>query len=202
MGIFLSFKSGVKGWSSWALVIFFIGVTGIGLGSAYYHYNPSNSTLVWDRIPMTVAFMSFFSIVVGRYVNNRAGALLLFPLVILGVASVFTWYAGELQGHGDLRLYAIVQFYPTIAIPLIIVMYPTPSSTKIKIAAIIIFYGIAKICEAQDDVIFSAGEILSGHSWKHLFAAISIALITMIMNSPVADEHDKASPGIKYPGQP
>src|SRR5690242_7814928 len=27
----------------------FIGVTAIGFGSAYYHFNPNNKTLVWDR---------------------------------------------------------------------------------------------------------------------------------------------------------
>jgi hypothetical protein len=38
--------------------IFFTGLLLVAFGSAWYHYNPNNSTLVWDRLPMTIAFMS------------------------------------------------------------------------------------------------------------------------------------------------
>src|ERR1044072_5866776 len=47
-------------------VIYFTLFTGIilpGLGSAYYHFNPNNNSLVFDRIPMTIVFMGFLSAV-------------------------------------------------------------------------------------------------------------------------------------------
>src|SRR5687767_3952118 len=59
---FLSNKDGDKQLP--ARVILFVSVIAIGFGSAWYHYNPANSSLVWDRIPMTLTFMSYFSIVV------------------------------------------------------------------------------------------------------------------------------------------
>ena len=31
----------------------------VALGSAWYHLHPDNRSLVWDRLPMTVAFMAF-----------------------------------------------------------------------------------------------------------------------------------------------
>ena len=40
-----------------AWVIFFAGVAIISAGSAWYHLNPNNDTLVWDRLPMTIAFI-------------------------------------------------------------------------------------------------------------------------------------------------
>src|SRR6185295_3305823 len=33
-----------------------IGVLCTGAGSAWYHVNPSDATLVWDRVPMTLVF--------------------------------------------------------------------------------------------------------------------------------------------------
>ena len=44
----------------WAYVVFFAGVLLTGFGSAYYHLDPTNESLVWDRLPMTLAFMAFF----------------------------------------------------------------------------------------------------------------------------------------------
>ncbi len=43
---------------SW--VTFFIGLIFVALGSSYYHLNPGNQTLVWDRVPMMVSFMALF----------------------------------------------------------------------------------------------------------------------------------------------
>ena len=39
-------------------LIFFVGITLCFFGSAYYHWSPTTETLVWDRLPMTIAFMS------------------------------------------------------------------------------------------------------------------------------------------------
>lgn len=169
--------------SSLPYVMLCIGVAGIGLGSGYYHYTPSNASLVWDRIPMTITFMSFFSIVISRYVNYKTGMFLLFPLLILGIVSVLVWYFGELRGSGDLRLYALVQFYPMLIIPLIIFIYSTPRQIKIELLGLILVYVIAKVFEHYDDEVYNAGKLISGHSLKHLFAAVSI-FIMLQMNKP------------------
>ena len=42
----------------WAYGVFFLGVILTGFGSAWYHWQPSDATLVWDRLPMTLVFMS------------------------------------------------------------------------------------------------------------------------------------------------
>lgn len=47
-----------------------VGVILVGFGSSYYHLNPTNETLLWDRLPMTVAFMAFFSLLVGERLIN------------------------------------------------------------------------------------------------------------------------------------
>ena len=54
-----------------AYIAFFTGLILIALGSGYYHLDPSNSTLVWDRMAITVSFMSFFVLVVGESISTN-----------------------------------------------------------------------------------------------------------------------------------
>jgi hypothetical protein len=160
-------------------VILFIGVMGIGFGSAWYHYNPNNETLVWDRIPMTITFMSYFSIIITHYINRRLGLLILFPLLCIGVFSVFYWYITEQNGIGDLRLYAWVQFYPMLCIPLILFLYPASRLIRLKIVTVILVYAIAKMAEHADEAIFNSLQVISGHSLKHVLASASVLLILL-----------------------
>jgi hypothetical protein len=149
----------------------FAGIVGIGFGSAWYHYHPNNASLVWDRIPMTVTFVSYFILIIERYVNKRLGEIILIPLLVIGVGSVLYWYWSQLQDVGDLRLYAFVQFYPMLAIPLIVFLYPAPSRMRFKIISVIVIYAIAKVAEHEDLDILGFHQLISGHSLKHLIAA-------------------------------
>ena len=94
----------------WPLLVFFVGVLLTAFGSAYYHLHPDNGRLVWDRLPMTVAFMGLFASVIAERTGTRAAKSLLWPLVWLGIVSVFKWHMGEQRNAGDLRLYGFVQF--------------------------------------------------------------------------------------------
>ena len=42
----------------WPYLFVFVGLLLTAFGSSYYHLSPNNSRLVWDRLPMTIAFMS------------------------------------------------------------------------------------------------------------------------------------------------
>src|ERR1700712_4118203 len=57
--------------------ILFAGIFLTGLGSAWYHYAPDNNTLVYDRIPMTIVFMSFLSATIAAWIDGKAGTRLL-----------------------------------------------------------------------------------------------------------------------------
>jgi hypothetical protein len=159
-------------------IIYFILFSGIiltGLGSAYYHFNPNNDSLVYDRIPMTIVFMAFLSAVVAECINGRFGRLLLFPLVAIGISSVLWWNYTELQGNGDLRFYGFVQFYPMLIIPVILLMFPSPLNVKAwrSLLLVVGWYVIAKVLEKFDVEIYSLTGFLSGHSLKHLAAAVA-----------------------------
>jgi len=150
---------------------FFIGLSLTGLGSAWYHLNPNNKTLVWDRLPMTIAFAGFFSSVLTEQVSGAAGQKLLFPLLIIGMASVIYWAWSEKAGRGDLRLYLLVQFLPMLLVPFILVLYGADENYWPYIAFLLGFYVVAKVFEHFDDRIYSFGNIVSGHTLKHVFAA-------------------------------
>lgn len=166
---------------SLSTITLLIGVTTIGLGSAWYHYQPTNSSLVWDRIPMTITFMSYLSIIVEKYVNKSFGKKILFPLLTFGLFSVAYWYLTELYGMGDLRLYAWVQFFPMLLIPLIVLLYPVSSNVRLGIASVILVYALAKITEANDHAILNANGLISGHSLKHIFSSVSVVLILLTL---------------------
>jgi hypothetical protein len=150
---------------------FFIGVLLTGFGSAYYHYQPGNQPLVWDRLPMTIAFMALFSAIVGEYISTQLARKLFAPLLIFGAASVIYWYVTELNGHGDLRAYVLVQFLPVLLIPLILWLFESKLNNGKYIWGIIGAYAASKLMELFDAGLYGAFGLISGHSLKHLTAA-------------------------------
>jgi hypothetical protein len=158
----------------WPLVVFFMGVLLTAFGSAYYHLAPDNERLLWDRMPMTVAFMGFFATMIAERIGVRAGTWLLWPLVWLGFASVLNWQMGEQREAGDLRLYGFVQFYPLVTIPLMLFLFPARYTRSGDIVAALACYGLAKLLETGpvDHGVYQMGHVVSGHTLKHLAAAM------------------------------
>jgi hypothetical protein len=150
--------------------LFFAGVALTGVGSAYYHWNPSNTTLFWDRLPMTIAFMALLAAVVGEQIGARAGARGLWPLVIAGVLSVLYWRLGEQRGAGDLRPYALVQFGSMVMVPLLLLLFPARRPGTRYLWLSIGSYALGKVVESLDHALL-AGVGVSGHTWKHLASA-------------------------------
>lgn len=157
--------------------VFFAGVVLTAFGSMYYHLAPDNARLVWDRLPMAVSFMAFFATVIAELVSARLARALLVPLVIVGVASVLYWIVTELRGAGDLRAYALVQFLPMLLIPVLLMLYPRPRGYLRYILVLVACYAVSKGLEFADAEIFRMGEIVSGHTLKHLFAALAPACL-------------------------
>jgi len=160
-----------------AYLVFFSGILLTAFGSSYYHLAPANEPLVWDRLPMTIGFAGLFSIIVGEFVSVRAARRILVPLLLIGYASVEYWVFTESRGAGDLRPYAVVQFLPMLLIPIILATRkPAIGATKYY-WIMLLFYVVAKVFEQLDVIIYSLGGVLSGHSIKHLFAALTPATV-------------------------
>ena len=154
-------------------VLFFAALVAIAPGSAYYHWNPDNQSLAWDRLPMTLVFMSFFTIILGERLSPRVAKLIFLPLLIVGIWSIVYWHQSELAGYGDLRPYGLVQYLPMLLIPLILLIFEARFSSDRAIWWFCGFYLIAKGFEVLDHQIFDFLAIISGHSLKHLVASIA-----------------------------
>jgi Ceramidase len=174
-GVWLLIKRNVARTIKMVYGIMFTGIFLTGIGSAYYHYAPDNNTLVFDRLPMVLVFMAFLSAAIMGWINAKAGELLLFPLLLLGIASVLWWHYTELKGAGDLRLYGFVQFYPMLIIPIIFLLFASPENNRglLLLVGVIAWYAAAKGFEQLDTPIYRITGFLSGHSLKHLAAAIA-----------------------------
>jgi len=157
-----------------AYVVFCIGVILVGFGSAYYHYAPSTQALVWDRLPMTVAFMALFSMVVRDRIAERFGKEMLWPLVLAGVASVGYWYWSELQDRGDLRAYGVIQFLPLLLMPLMLMICRGKELSTPWLWGTMGTYALTKVAEHFDKVIFDTTGIVSGHSIKHVLGSLAV----------------------------
>ena len=153
------------------------GITLVSLGSAWYHLAPSNGTLVWDRLPMTVAFMALFTAVIADRFSWLVGRGLLWPSVAAGIASIAWWIRTEMQGAGDLRFYAIVQFLPMLLIPLMLLLRPAQWLNPKWLWAGLAAYAATKVAEYFDAAIYAGLGFVSGHSLKHLLAALACGFV-------------------------
>jgi hypothetical protein len=161
----------------WPYYVFFFGVALTSAGSAYYHLAPDDARLVWDRLPMTIAFMSLLAAVVGERISVAAATRLLLPAVLLGLASVVYWRASALAGAENLRPYLAVQFGSIAVILTIALLYPSRYTHGNAIFWVAAGYGAAKVLEVYDREVYALGQVASGHTLKHLVAATCIVLI-------------------------
>jgi hypothetical protein len=172
----------------WTYFIFFIGVALTAFGSTYYHLYPNDSTLVWDRIPMAISFMALVAAVVAERLSGKLGLVLLTPLVAIGVCTVLYWHITQDASHGDLRPYAFTQFGSLLTILLMLALFPPRYTRGSDFIVSLAIYGVAKLFEAADRPIFSVGHALSGHTLKHLAAALSAFWIFRMLRlrAPIA----------------
>ena len=150
-------------------------------GSMYYHWAPDNHTLVWDRLPMTFMFMPVLALIVYDFLGVKAGQWAFTILVPLGALSVFYWDYTESIGQGDLRLYAFVQFFPMLIVPIIWWF----SAKKVPYGRYILYtlgwYVLTKLAEHFDFEIYELLGFMSGHPIKHLLGGVTMIYILKLI---------------------
>ncbi len=160
---------------SW--MVFFTGVALVFAGSGYYHTTPNDDTLVWDRLPMTLAFMGLFAALVGEHLGERFERPVLSPALLIGIASVFWWRYTD-----DLRVYIWVQLAPLLAIPFMLGMFPGRYTHRSYLLYGLLFYALAKVAEYYDKETYSLTALfVSGHSVKHLLAAMAPLYLLLML---------------------
>jgi len=182
-GLWLSDQRGVFQfeYEKWPYVVFFTGSVLTAFGSAYFHWRPGTSTLLWDRLPMALLFMGMTAGTLSDHLSPQIGRRWLAPLVMAGVGSVLWWFFTEQTGRGDLRPYAIVQFGPMLLLPAVMLLQRSRYRDARYVWLAAGLYLAAKVLEQADGRIFAAGGTVSGHTLKHLAAALAtLAVIRML----------------------
>jgi hypothetical protein len=169
--------------------VFFLGVIATGFGSAYYHWQPNDATLVWDRLPMTLGFMSLLAAVIAERIGARAGLRLLWPLVLAGAGSVAWW-----RWTGNLWPYGAAQYFSIVLVGLLMLLFPARYSRSGDWLWVMGIYALAKLAEALDVKCFMLTRVVSRHTLKHLLAALAaywvlrmLARRTVVTGSRVED---------------
>jgi hypothetical protein len=185
-------NAGMAARRSWS--VFFLGVALVFFGSGYYHYSPSDDSLVWDRLPMAIAFMGLFVALLVEQLSGgnehgngsaRNEIAMLAAALIIGIGSVVLW-----KYTNDLRVYLWVQVTPLLVIPYLIAAYPARFTHRHYLIYGVGFYALAIIAQYLDYGIYNAtGTVISGHSFKHLVAAgAPFSLYLMLRRRKSKDE--------------
>ena len=172
-----------------AYVVCFLAVALIALGSSYYHLAPlEDGRLMWDRLPMGIGFMAVLSAVIAERVSLTAGVRSLVPLVVAGAASVLYWRWSGLRGAENIVPYAVVQYGALLAIVVIGALLPSRYTRGADVLVAVAIYTLAKIAELLDGPIYALGGAVSGHTVKHLLAALAIGwLVRMLqLRTPIS----------------
>ena len=165
----------------WPYALFFVGIVLTGLGSAYYHLVPDNERLFWDRLPMTIAFMSLVATQVVDRINARKGLALLLPLLLIGAAAVFYWRATERAGAGNVTPYAVLQGYSVVVLLLLAWLRPSRYTRANDVYWVFAGYMAAKVFETFDRQFYSIGHVASGHTLKHVAAAVAALVVCRML---------------------
>ncbi len=182
LGLWFVLRSGktLDAGTRWAFAILFFGLLLTSAGSAYYHLDPDNQRLVFDRMPMIIAMAGCVGAVVAdRFGGTTAWAIT--ALLAIGLWTVHHWSVSEELGAGDLRWYALYQGLIILVGALLLVLFPSRNGATPAFVIAVVGNVAAKIFELLDKPIYALGGIMSGHTLKHLSAGLAFLPLTFLI---------------------
>jgi hypothetical protein len=149
--------------------LFFAGLIATAAGSAFYHLLPDAPRLAADRAGMAVAFAGLIGVAVCERVSQRAGWPAAWFVLTAGLLA-----AEVVQETGNVLPWALVQFGGMALVLTLALATPMRGAVGLKLGWVIFFYAVAKAFELADHQVYEAsGQLISGHSLKHLVAALA-----------------------------
>lgn len=149
--------------------MFFAGLILTALGSAFYHLQPDDLRLAADRAGMAVAFAGLVGFAVCERVSARAGWPAAWVTLAGGLLA-----AAVCHRSGNALPWAVVQFGGLALVLALSLARPVAGAIGLKLGWVVFFYALAKLFELADHAIFEVtGRLVSGHSLKHLTAALA-----------------------------
>jgi hypothetical protein len=156
--------------------IFFGAIALTALGSAYYHWAPDSQRLLWDRLPLGLVAATFPALILAdRAKLDGASRWALGVWLAYGPLSVLYWYLGDAQGAGNLWPYHLVKLVGILMCLGFVALLPPRHTLGAMYPVGIALYVLAGVTEANDAAFYAATGLVSGHTVKHLLAALAVA---------------------------
>jgi hypothetical protein len=157
-------------------------------GSTWYHRAPDDARLVWDRLPIALACAALLAAGLKQAYPKLTMAL---PLLVAFAALSVPWWSLT----GDLRPYLLIQAAPLLLIPMLQWQARAPLAQRTGFIVAIALYVLAKMFELADAPVFQALGVVSGHTVKHLLAALAAFVLTRVL-LPVHDHQQRLGLGL------
>jgi hypothetical protein len=150
-----------------ALQVFFIGLILTCFGSSYYHWAPESFGLALDRLGMAVAFAGVITLALAERFSLALAQRSLWAVLAAAALAAFLPHV-----QGNVLPWALIQFGGIALVLIATFRAPLSCALNIRWGLVIAWYALAKVLEMQDTAVFElTGELISGHSLKHLAAA-------------------------------
>ena len=155
--------------------VYFVGLVLTGIGSSYFHADPCNATLTWDRAGLAIAFMALFTSILAERVHValcRAGH---FGRSFCSASAVS--FIGITPTHRRRR--STFLFHRAV----LSARHPAGAAVLLSAAlharrrslAALLCYVLAKGLEILDREVYTGAGFVSGHTLKHLVASLEPA---------------------------
>lgn len=165
---------------SYGYALFVVSLLLTAFGSAFYHLDPNDARLVWDRLPIALACAGLLAGVRAESRGRHDEAFETCALTLAAAASVYWWNI-----TADLRPYLLLQALPLVLIPLWQWIYHAPRERRLAFAVAIALYVLAKLAELADHQIYALTGLVSGHTLKHALATLAAGVIVFNLNGGV-----------------
>ena len=149
--------------------LFFAGLLCSGAGSTFYHWAPQDASLAWDRLGMSVAFAGLLGLAVQSRVDDTCGWLAAAALLVAAPLSIAVW-----RVTGNMLPWAVLQAGGMLLVVALAWLPARAGALPLSLGMVIALYALAKLLELSDlDIFVASGDLVSGHSLKHLAAAFA-----------------------------
>ena len=183
----LRMLNGDEEWLIWRTV--FAGVSLTALGSVWYHLSPDDTTMIWDRLPMTVVFAGITSLAIWDRLDTGLGMRVHLPLVLIGLSSIILWVIS-----GDLRPYMFVKHLPIMVVVVLLLTTTSKRYDSIHYTAVLCLFILATAFELADEAVYDLLGF-SGHTIKHILAGGACLGLVWMMVNPLPSSAEEPKEG-------
>lgn len=160
---------------AWLWVALYVSTFFVTFGSAYYHLAPDNPRLLWDRLPMALTAPAFVAIVCADRFGLRAAAWTGGVLAIASAASLVYWRSTMAPGPDNVWPYFVMLYGSLLCAVIVMLVFRSRYTHAHAAWASVLIYGIAMAFDdTLDETLYAYGQAVSGHSLKHMLAAIAL----------------------------